>query len=728
MDANPFSSACGNPDKPDSSEPGVKGAVPENRQNPCENTGTPDDRQEADRMKAIIDAIPTPVWSAGSDGVPDFLNKAWLDFAGEATQDELLDGGWVRLIHPEDRQPAADAWNKIIHDGRTEDAMIVRYRRFDGLYRWFLVRISAVQDAQGNIERWYGANVDIEDFKQSEEALRKEKDLFGTTVSATAEGILVTDGEARIILMNPAAEQIMGLAPAALLGKPLGEVFVLMDDRTAERLPDKAGKVLHEQVRVEFPDPLRLLREDGSDILVTGTMAPIPRQGFFSAGIVVSFRDVSREFMLEKEIEGFLNVNLDMLCVGDLDGNFVKINRKFEEVLGYSTDELEGRNFMQFIHPDDVKATLDALVRMGEGSTLTGFINRYLCKDGSYKFIEWNSIPGVGRYVYTSARDVTDKIRLQEKLKALATQDELTGLYNRHHFDTVINDMIERADRYEEPLSLFIFDLDHFKRVNDTFGHPAGDVVLRTISATAARTLREADLLFRFGGEEFLVLMPQTALPGAAAAADKLRCAVETELFPAVGHLTVSIGVSERMKSESFRHWFRRTDDALYKAKHAGRNCVVASDGTEMMSSASLKLEWRTDLNSGNELIDHQHRELFEIGNSLIGALLAGREETGLMQDIELLMLHLGIHFECEERIIEKAGYPGFQRHAQIHRDLIAKAQRLMKGCVAGEIRPSAFFSFIVDDVVLDHMTAEDTKFFDVLSKAASNRSSIENH
>lgn len=138
-----------------------------------------------------------------------------------------------------------------------------------------------------------------------------------------------------------------------------------------------------------------------------------------------------------------------------------------------------------------------------------------------------------------------------------------------------IADAIEHADRYQESISILVFDLDNFKKTNDSFGHHVGDEVLKMTAKTALKSVRSTDIMFRIGGDEFLILMPQTTIGGAALVAEKLRAAIENTSYPVIERQTASIGVSERMKRESFQDLFIRTDNALYKAKENGRNCVA---------------------------------------------------------------------------------------------------------------------------------------------------------
>jgi diguanylate cyclase (GGDEF)-like protein/PAS domain S-box-containing protein len=168
-------------------------------------------------------------------------------------------------------------------------------------------------------------------------------------------------------------------------------------------------------------------------------------------------------------------------------------------------------------------------------------------------------------------------LKLNATLELQATTDALTGLKNRMVFHNSLDEMIAVADRQAAPLSLLLVDVDHFKRINDTFGHLAGDRVLQVIATALREHVREQDVVARFGGEEFALLLPGTALAEAMVVAESLRRACEgaTDL-PA--RITISIGVATHLPGESAEAIADRADQALYRAKRAGRNMVVAAD------------------------------------------------------------------------------------------------------------------------------------------------------
>lgn len=163
-------------------------------------------------------------------------------------------------------------------------------------------------------------------------------------------------------------------------------------------------------------------------------------------------------------------------------------------------------------------------------------------------------------------------------MESAANTDALTGLSNRRHLEMLIDEEIARAERYGHGLSLILFDLDHFKRVNDEHGHAVGDRVLRGIHDLFRVHIRQVDTLGRWGGEEFVVLTPEMAKGQALALAERLRGVIERHTFEGVGRLTASFGVGEYSEGDSVLSLTRRADEALYSAKQGGRNLVVAGD------------------------------------------------------------------------------------------------------------------------------------------------------
>ena len=173
-------------------------------------------------------------------------------------------------------------------------------------------------------------------------------------------------------------------------------------------------------------------------------------------------------------------------------------------------------------------------------------------------------------------KEVLLRQQAEQEAINLAHTDQLTGLLNRHGSAELIKQEMARNQRKGTPVSLMIMDVDHFKHVNDEYGHKVGDDVLKLLAATLTAQMRATDHLVRWGGEEFLVLVPDVAVDDAVALADKYRTAVENIAAPNLPRFTVSIGVAQLAENEGFSHWYQHTDAALYKAKNSGRNRVCA--------------------------------------------------------------------------------------------------------------------------------------------------------
>jgi diguanylate cyclase len=189
--------------------------------------------------------------------------------------------------------------------------------------------------------------------------------------------------------------------------------------------------------------------------------------------------------------------------------------------------------------------------------------------------------------IFLIIQDVTELASYEQKLVEMNIKDGLTGIYNRRFLQTRLNEEYQRHKRYGMKLSLIMFDIDFFKKVNDCHGHPCGDAVLQSVTAAIAAIIRETDCLARYGGEEFCCLLPQTDLAAASILAERFRQHIEKLLTPCRENnikVTISLGVSELEAGDFAEALLKRADEALYQAKNSGRNRVVAM--TMAMGSA----------------------------------------------------------------------------------------------------------------------------------------------
>jgi diguanylate cyclase (GGDEF)-like protein len=185
-------------------------------------------------------------------------------------------------------------------------------------------------------------------------------------------------------------------------------------------------------------------------------------------------------------------------------------------------------------------------------------------------------------YIFMYVQDVTEVAIYEHKLVEMNVKDGLTGIYNRRYLETKLKEEFSRHKRYSRHFSFIMFDIDHFKHVNDEYGHQCGDFILQSICSRVTSIIRNVDIFARYGGEEFCCMLPETALEGAVQVAERFRKAIEEQENKYDNFnikVTISLGVSElREEISSPEIMLKKADDALYRAKNAGRNQVVPMD------------------------------------------------------------------------------------------------------------------------------------------------------
>ncbi len=279
------------------------------------------------------------------------------------------------------------------------------------------------------------------------------------------------------------------------------------------------------------------------------------------------------------------------------DNPIVYVNPTFTAQTGYALDEVVGKNcrFLQGkgCDPNELKKIRTALK---EGTSTIALLSNYR-KDGSQFWNELHISPirdeeGTVTHFVGVQYDITQRVHAEQDLKRLATTDYLTGTFNRRYFFEACERELNRAQRYSHPTTVLMVDIDQFKNINDTHGHAAGDEALVCFSATCRDLLRGEDILGRFGGEEFAILLPETDKTGAAQVAERLRARIEKVQITNEKHafqFTVSIGAALCSPADdSVKKILDRADQALYEAKSAGRNRVVWAKDSLATSAAPL--------------------------------------------------------------------------------------------------------------------------------------------
>lgn len=281
--------------------------------------------------------------------------------------------------------------------------------------------------------------------------------------------------------------------------------------------------------------------------------------------------------------ERYINMVLDSQknIVVVTDGKeLIFANQAFYDYFGYSTLEKFRQDhacICDFFEPGESDEYLQAKT---DGLIWTEYLTQYNTQENKVKMTVNGkcsifTVHGQKMEYDNEIRHVvvfTDITRLNQ----LATHDVLTQVANRFKFDQVLDYSIALSERYGRALSMMIVDIDHFKSVNDTYGHLTGDEVLKTLAQLLSDGIRKSDVVARWGGEEFSILLPDTDLTSAAKLAESLRVKVAQHTFPTIGHITCSIGVARWNDGENSDQFLKRVDDKLYQAKENGRNLVVS--------------------------------------------------------------------------------------------------------------------------------------------------------
>jgi len=400
-------------------------------------------------------------------------------------------------------------------------------------------------------------------------------------LKAAGEGIFGLDVHGKHTFMNPSAAQMLGYTVDELIGrgshatchykKADGSPYSEEECPISTAYQD--GKVHHVTDEVFW-------RKDGTSYPVEYTSTPIIEDGKIS-GAVVTFMDITKRRQAEKALfdsEAYLKTIMAAIQAGviviDVEKHTIAdINITAENLIGDKREAIIGKECDKYICPAEKgKCPITDLNQIVDGSERV-LINAKGEKIPILKTVVPLTIKG-RKYLIESFIDITERKLMEKELKRLSVTDNLTRAYNRTKYEEVIKREIERTKRSSRPLSVAMFDIDHFKKVNDAYGHNVGDYVLKTLSQIAQKNIRDIDYLIRWGGEEFVVIALDTDLRGAEVLAEKLRHAIGNYSFDKVGRVTVSFGVTQFKQDDTEDSFMKRVDDALYQAKEKGRNRV----------------------------------------------------------------------------------------------------------------------------------------------------------
>ncbi|MFP4606720.1 MAG: diguanylate cyclase [Thiohalospira sp.] len=429
-------------------------------------------------------------------------------------------------------------------------------------------------------------------------ALRERQRAAGSRAEAAGrvsladripEALVGVDAEGRIRSFNPAAERLFGYRAREVVGEPLARLLPDLAEAGNDLLPHVLFAPDPDEAQAEPAREVTGRHADGHPLPLGLTVGRAPGGGG-QAVLLLHDRSLQRamEDALHRESR-FANVVINSLpgifYLVDQVGCFRRWNRNLERVSGYTEEELEELHPLELFRGEDrdhVARTIRETFETGSSSMEADLV----LKSGErrpYFFTSFRVELDGERYLAGMGLDISHRRHLEEELTRLATTDLLTGVANRMQFEQDLAREVGKAERYGRPLALIMLDVDHFKRINDNHGHESGDLVLQEVVAVAGTRLREVDVLARWGGEEFMVLAPETDGHGAFELAERIRQAVEEHAFPIPeGTVTGSFGVAAYRPGEGEGGLLRRTDQALYRAKDQGRNQVARAEREEV--------------------------------------------------------------------------------------------------------------------------------------------------
>ncbi len=417
--------------------------------------------------------------------------------------------------------------------------------------------------------------------KQVEEELRKSEERYRSLFDDMLDGVYRSTHAGRFVDLNAAMVKMFGYSSR--------EEMLAVDIKSELYFsPEERGSHILDTGQEEI-EVYRMRRKDGSEIWVEDHGHYVHDE----QGNILYHEGILRDVTARKKAEdnaflqnAALEAAANAIAITDKHGTLQWVNRAWVTLTGYSKEESIGQNVRiiksgkhdQAFYRKMWQTILAGEVWRGE------LVNRR--KDGSLYYEEETITPvlddqGNVTHFIAIKLDITERKEAESSLERLARTDALTGINNRRHLFELAVHEFEVARRYGHPLSVIMLDLDHFKDVNDTFGHAVGDQILQSVTQVARSQLRDVDLIGRYGGEEFVIILPVTSARQSSLVAERIRGGVESlriETDKGPASVTLSLGIAEMFHAPqdgSVDDMIRRADEALYAAKKAGRNRAV---------------------------------------------------------------------------------------------------------------------------------------------------------
>lgn len=500
---------------------------------------------------AVAQAAPAVLWTARSDGSVDYISEPMYNYTGLASE-QAKDWGWTRVLHPDDLAACQERWERCLRQG-TNYEIEYRLRRADGAYRWFLVKGNPLRDSRGNIIKWVGTCTDIEDQKHHqqilEEQIRERTEELADANTRLQEEMLERD-YARRQLDEQNEKMMRDLAERSQRATLLAKMGELMQSCMSKEEVFAAALGFAPKIFPVRRGAIALLNADHSLAEVAG-----------------SWNDC-------------------LLSMSSFPSSACWALRT-----GHSHLVVAGDTTASCAHAADVKHTYLCIPILAQGETL-GILHVQATDEApSLADSELSLKTTFAGHVGLSVAN----IRLREALRNQSIKDPLTGLYNRRYLEEILQRETRRAVRAGYSVGALMLDLDHFKKFNDTYGHDAGDTVLRETASLLIKSVRAEDVVCRFGGEEFIVILPMADLKTSQARAERIRSRLRelavVHQGQSLGTITVSVGVAALPEhGTSPKELLEAADAALYRAKREGRDRVIGADlktGAELPAKAA---------------------------------------------------------------------------------------------------------------------------------------------
>ena len=417
--------------------------------------------------------------------------------------------------------------------------------------------------------------------RRAEKALQESEERFRKIAENSLVGINIIQDD-RLIYVNPKFAEIFGYTVEECLNNMPFQRLIYPEDLPIVR--DNIHKRMSGAAQFVQYD-CRGLKKDGDIIHVEILGSSLQIKG--KAAVMGSILDITARKNLEekllaseKRFRSFFEESKDAIVSTDLKGNLLLVNPSGMALFGLTDSELEGVNFRDlYVEPAIARQFATAIRKKGHirdfGIQLYGKGRKVM--DCLMTVVAKQSDDGTLTGYEGIIRDVTPYKKMEEELRRLATIDSLTGINNRRNFMNLAQKEITRSMRYKRSLSMLMLDIDFFKKVNDTYGHSAGDKVLIEFCDVSIKELRDQDIMGRLGGEEFAIALVECDTAEAVVVAERIRKAVarhKVHTGKEEIRFKVSIGVAGIWKDCDLNSMIKRADKALYKAKESGRNQV----------------------------------------------------------------------------------------------------------------------------------------------------------